>query len=143
ASRLLGVRELGELGPENLPRIDRLPDPLCRRARHVVTENARVLAFRQALARGQLDDLGPLMAASHQSLRDDYQVSVPEIDLLVNIATATPGVLGARLTGGGFGGAVVVLAAAEKASACGASIADAYQLRTERAATIIGTGRVD
>jgi galactokinase len=141
ASRLLGVRELGELAPEELPRIERLPDPLRRRARHVVTENARVLAFRQALARGLLDDLGPLMAASHRSLRDDYQVSVPEIDRLVNIATATPGVLGARLTGGGFGGAVVVLAAAEHAPAASATIADAYRINTGRAASIIGSGQ--
>ncbi|HXI60902.1 MAG TPA: galactokinase [Polyangia bacterium] len=140
ASRLLGVRELGQLGPEDLPRVDRLPVPLRQRARHVVTENARVLAFRAALGRGSLDDLGPLMAASHQSLRDDYQVSVPEIDLLVNIAAATPGVLGARLTGGGFGGAVVILAAADAAAACGTAIAAAYASKTGRAATIIGRG---
>jgi galactokinase len=143
ASRLLGVRQLGELGPEELPRIERLPEPLRRRARHVVTENARVLAFRQALTAGLLDDLSPLMAASHRSLRDDYQVSVPEIDLLVNIAATTPGVLGARLTGGGFGGAVVVLAAAEQAPAASATIADTYRMKTGRAATVIGSEPAD
>ncbi|MDG1401109.1 MAG: galactokinase [Candidatus Binatia bacterium] len=82
---------------------------LYRRLRHVVSENARVRATVAALEAGNLDALRPLFAQSQASLRDDYEVSCPELDLLCEIATNQPGVLGARLTGGGFGGSVVVL----------------------------------
>ena len=78
------------------------------RARHVVSENERVLAFADALERGDLDALGPLLLASHASLRDDYAVSTPELDELVELLVAA-GALGARLTGAGFGGSVVAL----------------------------------
>jgi galactokinase len=80
------------------------------RARHVITENARTLAAAEALRRGDLAEFGRLMTASHVSLRDDYQVSCPELDQLVDIVSAIPGVLGARMTGGGFGGCIVALA---------------------------------
>ena len=79
-----------------------------RRARHVVTENRRVLDFVAACA-GDLSALGPLLAASHASLRDDFEVSTPALDQLVDHLVATPGVLGARLTGAGFGGCAVAL----------------------------------
>jgi galactokinase len=79
------------------------------RARHVVTENARVLRTARALASGDLAVLGPLMSESHASLRDDYEVSTPELDLLVE-ALVESGAAGARLTGAGFGGCVVALA---------------------------------
>jgi galactokinase len=78
------------------------------RARHVVTENERVLAFADALRRGAISELGPLMLASHASLRDDYGVSTPELDRVVDLLSAH-GALGARLTGAGFGGCVVGL----------------------------------
>ncbi|HEX2038511.1 MAG TPA: hypothetical protein VHF47_02140, partial [Acidimicrobiales bacterium] len=81
-----------------------------RRARHVVSENQRVREFADALAAGHLRDLGDLMACSHASLRDDFEVSVPALDALVARLASTPGVLGARLTGAGFGGCVVALA---------------------------------
>jgi galactokinase len=81
-------------------------DPI---ARHVVTENARVLAFAAALRAGEIDALGPLLLASHASLRDDFEVSIAELDLLVEEFVAA-GALGARLTGAGFGGCVVALA---------------------------------
>lgn len=105
----------GRIGP--LRRADehdvaRLGDPvLRRRARHVVTENARVAAFAVALAQGDLVAAGALMGDSHRSLRDDFEVSTPALDALVEALVATPGVFGARLTGAGFGGAAVALCA--------------------------------
>jgi galactokinase len=80
------------------------------RARHVVTENARTLAAAEALRRGDLPEFGRLMTASHVSLRDDYEVSCPELDQLVEIVSGVCGVLGARMTGGGFGGCIVAIA---------------------------------
>jgi galactokinase len=80
-----------------------------RRARHVVTENARVAAFAAALQAGDVTAAGRLMAASHASLRDDFEVSTPVVDALVAGFAGMPGVLGARMTGGGFGGCVVAL----------------------------------
>ncbi len=86
-----------------------LPEPVRRRCRHVVTENARTLQAAEALAAGQLDEMGRLMAESHRSLRDDYEVSAPELDLMVEIASSVEGTIGARMTGGGFGGSTVNL----------------------------------
>lgn len=86
-----------------------LPEPLFRRAGHVVSENRRVQRGSDLLAAGRLEAFGALMDASHASLRDDYEVSVPELDRLVEIAQDTDGVLGARMTGAGFGGCVVCL----------------------------------
>jgi galactokinase len=88
---------------------DRLRDPLRRRVRHVVTEMERVTASVGALRRGDLDAFGRLMKASHASLRDDYQVSCPELDRLAELAQSLSGVAGARLTGAGFGGCTVNL----------------------------------
>jgi galactokinase len=90
-----------------------MPPNVLRRCRHVVTENARTLRAVQALERGDLSELGALMTASHTSLRDDYEVSCPELDLAVDTALAIPGVYGARMTGGGFGGCTVSLVEAE------------------------------
>ena len=91
--------------------IARLEDPvLRRRARHVVTENRRVLNFADCLVTGDLAGAGQLMAASHLSLAEDFEVSTPKLDALVAELTAVPGVYGARLTGAGFGGCVVALA---------------------------------
>jgi galactokinase len=105
----LAVSQLRDLSSADLPRIDRLPDPLNRRARHVVTENERVVDAVAAMRAGDLTRLGQLFYASHVSMRDDYQVSVPEIDLIVDLARSDPAVYGCRLTGGGFGGSVVML----------------------------------
>jgi galactokinase len=82
---------------------------LMARARHVVSENERTRAAASALRRDSVDELGRLMNASHLSLRDDYEVSCPELDELVALLGGTPGVRGARMTGGGFGGSVVAL----------------------------------
>ena len=86
-----------------------LAEPIGRRARHVITEDARVLAAVRGHAVGDLEALGRLFYASHDSMRDDYEVSIPEIDLIVELARPLPDVYGARLTGGGFGGSVVML----------------------------------
>ncbi|HEU0034968.1 MAG TPA: galactokinase [Kofleriaceae bacterium] len=110
AARRLGVPQLRDLAVDQLDRLGELPDTLARRARHVVTENARVLLAVAALERADLELLGRLMAESHDSMRDDFEVSIPQIDALVSIAAADPDVIGARLTGGGFGGSIVALA---------------------------------
>ena len=87
-----------------------LPEPLRSRCRHVVTENQRVVKAAQLLADGHVEALGKIMKASHRSLRDDYEVSASELDVLVEEAISVEGVLGARMTGAGFGGCIVCLA---------------------------------
>lgn len=106
AAAALGVPSLRDI--EDLSRIDTLPEPLNRRARHVVTENRRVLDGVASLERGDAVRFGRLMVESHASQRDDYAVSVPEIDTLVDSALRH-GAIGARLTGGGFGGCIIAL----------------------------------
>jgi galactokinase len=86
-----------------------LPDPVRRRARHVVTENERTLLAADALVARDFEEFGRLMRASHASLRDDFEVSSPELDVAVDEALAHPGVFGARMTGGGFGGCMIAL----------------------------------
>lgn len=103
---------VGPLRDASLGDLDRIADPVARaRARHVITENERVRQFAAALEAGHLTGAGALMVASHVSLRDDYEVSTPALDALVERLCATPGVHGARLTGAGFGGCVVALTA--------------------------------
>ena len=120
AAAALGVVELRDVDVADLDRVSRLPEPLNRRARHVITENARVQETVTSLASGDLNNVGRLFLESHASMRDDFEVSVPPVDALVECAARAPGVYGARLTGGGFGGAIVALAdrwhAAEAAS---------------------------
>jgi galactokinase len=87
----------------------RLPEVICRRCRHVVTEDARTLAAADALRRGRLEEVGRLMRRSHESLRDDYEVSCAELDFLAETAWGLAGVVGSRMTGGGFGGSTVSL----------------------------------
>ena len=100
-------RPLGRCGLDDL---SALADPvLRRRARHVITECARVREAERLLARGNLAALGAVMTEGQRSLADDYKVSVPEVDELVAHLRAMPGVLGARMTGGGFGGCVIAL----------------------------------
>ncbi len=97
------------LSPEEFEDIKRvITDPVClKRARHAVYENARTVAALAALRAGDTGTFGRLMNESHVSLRDDYEVSCPELDLLTSLAWAAPGVIGARMTGGGFGGCMV------------------------------------
>ncbi len=108
ACAALGVAQLSDLSEDALVRIAELDAPLDGRARHIVTENARVRAGLDALKSGDVAAFGALMLASHVSQRDDFAVSVREVDRLVDVAMAE-GATGARLTGGGFGGSVVAL----------------------------------
>jgi galactokinase len=107
AAEALGVAHLARLPRERWREIDALPAQIARRARHVVTEQARVDAATDALARGDLARFGALLVESHASLRDDFDVSTPEIDAIVERVRGE-GALGARMTGGGFGGCVIV-----------------------------------
>jgi galactokinase len=102
---------------------------LLRRARHVVSENQRVLEAVKVLESGDLERFGELMNGSHESLRDDYQVSCKELDTLVELARKQPGVLGARMTGAGFGGCTVNLVRADAAEEFALAVAKGYQER--------------
>ena len=138
AAAALGVALLRDVGIDALPRIDALPQPLARRGRHVVTENARVIAAVDALHRDDAVALGQLFDLSHASLRDDYQVSDPDVDLLVELAQHDPAVYGARMTGGGFGGAVVVLTSSvTPGKDVAGRICTAYHDRTGRMARVL------
>jgi galactokinase len=109
AARELGARALRDVTPEVLDEARaRLGDVRYRRARHVVTENARVLEAVDLLRRGDVERLGPLLAASHASLRDDFEVSSRELDVAV-AAALEAGAVGARMTGAGFGGSALAL----------------------------------
>ena len=125
AMAAIGVTHLrGKAGGDEA-RLARLPAVLAKRARHVLEENARVLAAVEALRRRDIVTFGALMDASHVSLRDLYEVSTPEIDRMVACARAQRGVLGARITGGGFGGSIVVLTLAGQAERVAAAVASA------------------
>jgi galactokinase len=107
-----------------------LPPTVYRRCRHIVTENQRVLAAAKALQSGDAGRFGQLMYQSHASLRDDYQVSCRELDLLVHLASSRSGVYGARMTGGGFGGCTVNLLRADASASFKEDIAEAYRAAT-------------
>ena len=125
--------DLPALSPIQSPIQSRLKVPfdevLLRRARHVVTENQRVLAATEALKTANWSTLGELLFESHHSLRDDYQVSCEELDVLVELAQAQDDVFGARMTGGGFGGCIVALVDREALSSVATSISQGYVQR--------------
>jgi galactokinase len=122
AARLLGVSSLRHVA--SLEQLSVLPDTLKRRARHVVSENTRVL---RAVACTSAPEFGQLMNASHASLRDDYEVSTPELDRLVDLLQRQQGVHGARLTGAGFGGACVALCQTTALQAAAATVLHGYR----------------
>ncbi len=131
------VRSFHDLNPARFELVRAaLPEPLLRRARHVVSENARVLASAAAIGEGHLPEFGRLMNASHQSLRDDYEVSCEELDLMVELAREMPGTLGARMTGGGFGGCTVNLVRPEGVGEFTARVSARHEERTGRRAEI-------
>jgi galactokinase len=121
----------------------RMDEVAAGRARHVVDENARVLDAERAFAAGDLGEIGRLFAASHASLRDLYEVSSAELDTLVGIASATTGVVGARLTGAGFGGSTVNLVQREAVPAFRDAIERDYPARTGLTPTVIEVAAVD
>jgi galactokinase len=114
----------------------RLPEPIKRRCRHVVTENQRTLNAAAALRRQDLAELGRLMNLSHESLRDDYEVSSYELDLLVEIALGCEGVLGSRMTGGGFGGSTVSLVRHDALEEFRQTVTREYESKTKIGPTI-------
>lgn len=131
AERVLDVGRLVDISADELPGLlQRLDEPLRRPARHVATEQHRVLAAVEALKAGDHMRMGELMRASHESLRDDYRVTGPELDALVEAAWAAPGCIGARMTGAGFGGCTVNLVEASKVDEFTDAVAPAYTERT-------------
>ncbi|GAA0449534.1 galactokinase [Streptomyces sp. NPDC046215] len=133
-ARALGVRALRDLSPEDLPgALAELPDPAVRPlVRHVVTENHRVGQVAGHLDAGDLRAVGPVLTAGHASLRDDFAVSCPELDLVVAVANEA-GALGARMTGGGFGGSAVVLVEEAAAEAVATAVTAAFAAAGHRA----------
>jgi len=128
ASTGLAGKSLRDLAPEDIEAARPvLSDILYRRARHVVSENYRVLEAVKVLEAGDLGRFGQLMNASHESLRDDYEVSSKELDVLVELARKQPGVLGARMTGAGFGGCTVNLVRQDAAEAFAEAVRRGYQ----------------
>ncbi|WP_319518129.1 galactokinase [uncultured Martelella sp.] len=122
---------------------DFLPELTYRRCRHIVTENERVLTAADVLERGDLDAFGQLMNASHASMRDDYEISCAEVDTLVEIAQSQAGVFGARMTGGGFGGCVVALVAAEAVDGFIENVRSAYREATGHTSDIFACAPQD
>jgi len=122
---------------------DRMDEVAFRRASHVVAENARVVETERALATGDLASVGKLFAASHVSLRDLYEVSSPELDALVDIATSVDGVIAARLTGAGFGGSTINLVRRDRIIALREAVERDYPARTGLQATIVDVNAVD
>ena len=126
----LDVRALRDLELDDLNLVEELPDPERRRARHVVTENERTLQAAEALTADDAEKLGELMVRSHESLRDDFEVSCPELDIMVDLALHQEGVPGARMMGGGFGGCTINLVDREKLALFVDRMTAAYQLAT-------------
>jgi galactokinase len=132
-ARWFGVPALRDVDPATFAaRSSGLDEITCRRARHVVTENARVLAAADALARGDVAAVGTLMNESHASLRDDFAVSRAELDTMVSLARAHGACHGARMTGAGFGGCAVALVEAGAAGEFARDTARAYEQATGR-----------
>ncbi|MCL2730920.1 MAG: galactokinase, partial [Actinomycetia bacterium] len=140
AAEVLGVPALRDVAYDGLQAaLDALPDDRLRRlTRHVVTENQRVEEVLALLDAGRTREIGPVLTAGHVSLRDDFQVSCPELDLVVDTALAA-GALGARMTGGGFGGSAIVLVEAADEAAVGAAVAAALP-QVRQFATVPGPG---
>ncbi|WP_433209443.1 galactokinase [Dactylosporangium sp. CS-047395] len=127
AAKILDVPALRDVAPDGLEAaLARLDDEVMRkRVRHVVTEDQRVLDTVDALRAGDARAIGPLMTASHESMRDDYEITVPQVDTVVTAALAA-GAYGARMTGGGFGGCVLALVDADRCEAVEAAVREAF-----------------
>lgn len=129
--RMPGIKALRDVTRSDLERYKYLlPETVYRRCRHIITENYRVLAAAEALRAGDAKRFGHLMYLSHASMRDDYEISCEELDLLVELAASMPAVCGARMTGGGFGGCTVNLVTNERAEEFKHNVAEQYERRT-------------
>jgi len=137
--RALRDLKLAEVGAH----ASELSEVVYRRCRHVVTENVRVMEGADAIEGRDLDTFGQLMYASHVSLRDDYEVSCPELDLMVELARRQEGVFGARMTGGGFGGCTINLVRNDAVSEFQASVAPAYEQATKLVPQIFVSGAAE
>jgi galactokinase len=133
AARALGIDSLRSARLEDVE-AGGLTDQERRRVRHVVTENDRVHQAAAALRNGNVELLGMLFAESHRSLSEDFEVSTPEVDVLVGVAADTPGIVAARMTGGGFGGCIVCLVEADREESVAERIVAEYGTRTDRRA---------
>jgi galactokinase len=124
------AKTLRDITPEQLAsHVSELPELVARRARHVVGENTRVRGFVEASRRGDTASMGRLMVESHRSLQHDYEVSCAELDFLVDAALEIPGVIGSRMTGGGFGGCTVTMVREDAADAFTAEIVKRYRAK--------------
>jgi galactokinase len=131
AARFFGVSSLRDVNEKTFTlHMGELDELMARRARHVITENQRVLQAVDALRNGHLQELGDILNASHASLRDDYEVSSPALNQIVENALQAPGCLGARMTGAGFGGCAVALIQEGSAAGFTTSVSEAYQAKS-------------
>ena len=139
AARRLGVGALRDVDVDDLgSALERVrTEELQRYVRHVVTENARVIDTVELLEAGRIPDIGPLLTASHASMRDDFRITVPEVDRTVE-AVLAHGALGARMTGGGFGGCVIGLVPDEAVDAVRSEFPVAFVATAERGAHRVG-----
>ncbi len=128
AQKLPGIKALRDVSlDEFLQHQHLLPQVVAKRCRHVIKENQRVLEGTEMLKRGDMHGFGRLMHLSHYSLKEDYEVSCPELDFMVELAESTEGVVGARMTGAGFGGCTVNIVRRDKAEAAQRSISSHYK----------------
>jgi len=131
AAAFFGVPALRDVDMDSFESGSARLNPIVRRrARHVISENERTLAAAEAMRRGDATELGRLMNASHVSMRDDFEISREEMDVMVALAQSEPACYGARMTGGGFGGAAVALVRAAGVEAFAAAVSDAYRRAT-------------
>ncbi len=144
-SRTLGpIKALRDVNPDELEaRRRQLPDLIYRRCRHIVTENARVLEAERALDGGDFVACGQAMNLSHVSMRDDFEITCPEVDTLVGLAQAVEGVYGSRMTGGGFGGCTVSLVEASAVEKASRIMIDGYRVATGLEAEIFACAPSD
>jgi galactokinase len=126
-----GIKTLGDLSNDDFEKYkDAIKDPIVqKRAKHAVYENNRTLTAVEALKNGNIEEFGKLMNASHVSLRDDFEVSCEELDILAEEAWKVPGVLGSRMTGGGFGGCTVSIVKDEAIDEFKKLVGEAYRKR--------------
>jgi galactokinase len=144
AAKVDGVRALRDVSLEQLHLYQNQMDKtIFRRCRHVITENRRTLDAAGALTSGDVNKFGELMYASHQSLKDDYEVSCAELNVLVELASDFSGVYGARMTGGGFGGCTINLVKKDRVSEFTANILKSYKAQTSIDAQIYVTTAAD
>lgn len=136
ACKLLGISQLRDIDVSTLA-TKNLPEPLNRRARHVVTENGRVHLAVEAIKKSDLPLLGHLFHESHRSMKIDYEVSIPEIDLLVELCRNDSGCYGARLTGGGFGGSIIAITKKGQGAKISDRLIFEYKRKTGLKATVI------